>query len=121
MTYVGITFRKRLNWTDHLKSRVRKCTYLLNKTQGLVGKVWGLNPAQALWIFEAIICPKLTYGCLVWSNSLNETTNNLLNRVQRLRLMGASHSLRSTLLPTPPTWSSAFSPPLLQRIHSSTS
>ncbi len=24
MTYLGITFSKRLNWTDHIKSRVRK-------------------------------------------------------------------------------------------------
>ena len=55
-------------------------------------------PARALWIFEAIIRPKLTYGCLVWSHSLNQTNNNLLNRVQRLGLMGASHSLRSTPL-----------------------
>ncbi len=38
----------------------------------------------ALWIFEAIIRPKLTYGCLV--SSLNQTNNNLLNRVQRLGL-----------------------------------
>ncbi len=58
----------------------------------------GLNPAQALWIFEAIIRPKLTYGCLVWSHSLNQTNKNLLNRVQRLGLVGASHSLRSTPL-----------------------
>ena len=73
-------------------------TYLLNKTRNLVGKEWGLNPARALWIFEAIIRPKLTYGCLVWSHSLNQINNNLLNRVQRLGLMGASHSLRSSPL-----------------------
>ncbi len=98
LTYLGITLSKRLSWTDHIKSRVRKCTYLLNKTKNLVGKEWGLNPSRALWIFEAIIRPKLTYGCLVWSHSLNQTNNNLLNRVQRLGLMGASHSLRSTPL-----------------------
>ncbi len=68
------------------------------QAKNLVGKEWGLNPAQALWIFEAIIHPKITYGCLVWSHSLNQTNNNLLNRVQRLGLMGASHSLRSTPL-----------------------
>ena len=100
LTYLGITFSKRLSWTDHIKSRVRKSTYLLNKTKNLVGKEWGLNPARALWIFKAIIRPKLTYGChcLVWSHSLNQTNNNLLNRVQKLGLMGASHSLRSTPL-----------------------
>ena len=31
MTYLGIMFRKRLSWTDHIKSRVRKCTYHLKK------------------------------------------------------------------------------------------
>ncbi len=28
LTYLGITFSKRLSWTDHIKSRVRKCTCL---------------------------------------------------------------------------------------------
>ena len=95
MTYLEITFSKRLLWTDHIKSRVRNYTCLLNRTKNFVGKEWGLNPAWAIWIFEAIIIPKLTYGCLVWSHNLNQTNNNLLNRVQRHRLMGASHSLRS--------------------------
>ena len=81
---------------SHEKSRVRKCTYRLNKTK--VEKEWGLNPARAMWIYEAIIHPKLTYGCLVWSQSLDQTNINLLNRVQRLGLMGASHFLRSTPL-----------------------
>ena len=98
MTYLGIKFRKRLTWTDHIKSRVRKCTFLLNKTKNLVSKEWGLNPARALWIYEAIICPKLTYGCLVWGHNLTQTNTILLNKVQRLGLMGASHSLHSTPL-----------------------
>ncbi len=69
-----------------------------SKTKNLVGKKWGLNPARALWIFEAIVRPKLTYRCLVSSHSLNQTNNYLLNRIQRLGLMGASHSLRSSPL-----------------------
>ena len=83
---------------DISHNRLRKCTYLLNKTKNLVEKEWGLNPARAMWIYEAIICPKLTYGCLVWSQSLDQTNINLLNRVQRLGLMGASHFLWSTPL-----------------------
>ncbi len=27
MTYLGIMFSKRLSWTDHIGSRVRKCTF----------------------------------------------------------------------------------------------
>ncbi len=52
LTYLGITFSERLSWTEHIKSRVRKCTYLLNKAKNLVGKEWGLNPARALWIYS---------------------------------------------------------------------
>ena len=61
----------------------------------MVIKELGLNPAQALWVYEAIIRLKLPYGCLVWSYRLNRTNINLLNRVQPLELMEASHSLRS--------------------------
>ena len=77
---------------------MRKCTFCLNKTKNLVGKEWGLNPAQGLWIYESIICPKLTYGSLVWGHSLTQININLLNTVQRLGLMGASHSLCPTPL-----------------------
>ncbi len=44
LTYLGIILSKRLSWTDRLKSRVCKCTYLLNKTKKLVGKKWGKTP-----------------------------------------------------------------------------
>ncbi len=108
MTYLGIMFSKRLCWTDHIKSRVHKCTYLLKKTKNLVGKKYGINPSRTMWTYEAIICPKLTYSCLVWSHSLNQTTINLLNRVQRLGLMGASQLLRSTPLAALETISENF-------------
>ena len=44
-------------------------------------EMWHHSPAWALWIFEAIICPKLSYGCSVWSHSLNRTNKNHINKV----------------------------------------
>ncbi len=38
MTYLGIMFSKRLSWTNHIKSRVHQCTYLLHRP-----KVWSEN------------------------------------------------------------------------------
>ena len=98
LTYLGVTFNKRLSWTPHIKSRVKKCTYLLHKTKNLVGKEWGLCPQRALWIYEAIVRPKLTYGCLVWGSRVGKTDEARLKRVQRMGIKGATHALRSTPL-----------------------
>ncbi len=38
LTYLGIMFSKRLSLTDLIKSRVRKCKYLLNKAKNFVRK-----------------------------------------------------------------------------------
>ncbi len=99
MTYLRITFSKRLSRTDHIKSRYAN-VFTFQKDQKFCWKRMGVNvkPYSGIVDIWSHIVPKFTYGCLVWSHSLNCTNINLQNRVQRLGLTGASHSLWSTAL-----------------------
>jgi len=31
-----------------------------------VGKTWGIKPNIVLWIYKAILLPRLTYAAVVW-------------------------------------------------------
>ena len=67
-----------------------------NKTRSVIGKEWGITPERLLWIYTAVIRPKLTYGSLVWSHLITKTMKEEMDRLQRIVLLGMTHSLRST-------------------------
>ena len=94
--YLGLTVHKRLTWTDHVKTKVKKCSQLLNRVRRVVGRDWGLNPERLLWIYTAMVRPKVAYGALVWMHELADTARTSLHRLQRMILMGMSSTLRST-------------------------
>ena len=51
-------------------------------------KPWGLNP-KIVWIYNAIIPPKISYGSAAWRLSLNKTQRNKLNALQNIILKTA--------------------------------
>jgi ribonuclease HI len=94
--YLGVTFTKRLAWSEHVKSRVKKATQLFNLSKAIIGQNWGLTPERIMWLYTAVIRPMISYGCLVWGKSLNVTARNGLKRIQRQVLLSLAHPLRST-------------------------
>ena len=61
-----------------------------------IGKEWGPGPEQIMWIWESVVKPTILYGSIVWAHSLNTTMRNMLNKLQRLALMGMGHFRQST-------------------------
>ena len=56
-----------------------------------MGKLWGPHPATVRWLYEGIIKPSLTYGCLVWGHALKtKSILSKLHRLQRLALLPMS-------------------------------
>ena len=96
LKYLGITLTKRLLWTEHIKSKVMKGMQLLNLSKAVVGQNWGLSPDKILWIYTAMVRPLISYGSLVWGNSINKTTAKQLTRLQRQVMISMSNPLRST-------------------------
>ena len=54
-----------------------------------IGTGWGLEPQKTLWIYEAILKPKLTDTALIrWKTTKNKTIKKALDRVQAVMLRG---------------------------------
>jgi len=71
--------------------------YLLLKLRAAIGKLWGASPYLMKWAYTGMVCPMVTYGCLVWSKVTNTTAcKKKLERVNRLGLLSMSHFRRST-------------------------
>ena len=50
-----------------------------------VGPTWGLTPKSCKWIYEKAIRPILSYGSLVWINTLKKKHNiNTLAKVAKV-------------------------------------
>ncbi len=96
--YLGVTIQKRLSWTTHLKDRTRKCFGLLQRLRTVVGREWGLSPEKLLYIYTAVIRPRLAYASAVWAHSINITAVKRLDRIQAMILRAVSRAQRSTPL-----------------------
>ncbi len=92
--YLGVLINRRLIWSHHIKERYRKCVAIFHKT--LIAKDWGLAPKRILWVYQAIILPKLTYTALVWGHEVNKTAGKWLKRLQRMALSQLLRPWRTT-------------------------
>ena len=63
--YLGVTLTERLNWTPHIEDRVCKAKKTAMVARGIIGRNFVLNLNRALWIYKAVIRPKVTYGSVV--------------------------------------------------------
>ncbi|XP_018374158.1 PREDICTED: uncharacterized protein LOC108768275 [Trachymyrmex cornetzi] len=95
--YLGVILDKRLNWKLHLEAVCRKaCTYFWMCRRTL-GQTWGLQPDRVLWLYSAVLRPRLLYAAVVWwpRTQLAEA-RAMLERVRALILRGALGAIRTT-------------------------
>ena len=86
MTYLGVVLDHKLNWTQHIQSKVSKAKHLFALIKPAINHIYGLNPKRMQWIWKQILLPRLTYGCHVWGHSLTQQHKSLIKTVERLAL-----------------------------------
>ena len=95
--YLGVTIDKNLTWRAHVENQVKKAQMALITGRRMIGQKWGLHPKQTLWLYKAIVRPILSYGSIVWINSLErKSIQKLLNKVQRTACMMITGAMKST-------------------------
>ncbi len=96
--YLGITLDSKLMWRPHIESACNKAIRTLHSVRSACCKKWGLKPHYTLWIYEQIIIPAITHGCVVWSHLLenNKSLSNLLTHVQRTALLMVTGAINSS-------------------------
>ena len=89
--YLGILLDYKLSWTPHIVDKITKAKKSLLLHRNAMGKLWSPHPATVRWLYEGIIKPSLTYGCLVWGHALKtKSILTKLHRLQRLALLPMS-------------------------------
>jgi hypothetical protein len=56
----------KLSWKQHVIVKRKKFCFSLWVCRRATGKIWGINPKLSLWMYKAILLPKLLYASGVW-------------------------------------------------------
>jgi ribonuclease HI len=95
--YLGVTIDNKLRWTKHIDNQTHKAQLALITGRRMIGKRWGLKPKQTEWLYKSIVRPILTYGSIVWANSMEIKCNRArLEKVQRTACLMITGTMRST-------------------------
>jgi ribonuclease HI len=95
--YLGIILDGKLSWTPHLNHVIAKGKRSFWACRNIVGKTWGVQPNRILWVYESIICPRVTNGSIVWwSKTTTDTAKKQLGSIQRLAELAITGCMKTT-------------------------
>jgi ribonuclease HI len=95
--YLGLHMDATLSWNSHIEKVINKGRRALWASKAMISRNWGLNPRQALWLYQQIILPRITYGSIVWWQKAQTATNaKKLQSFQRQALMIVTGAMRTT-------------------------
>ena len=95
--YLGVILDKKLAWNEHLENKCKKLTATLWLCRRAIGRNWGLKPDTLLWIYTAILRPRLIYAAVVWWSRVElSTAKSRLERIRGLILRGVTGASKST-------------------------
>ena len=107
---------KRLTYRAHVHNKINNLKKSLWKYHKLQGKVWGLYPRIALWIYTGIIRPALTHACMIWVGATRyKSIQDKLRSFQLLALRLLGFTRKST--PARGLEVITFTPPLFLYIR----
>lgn len=76
---------------------MKKCKGLMYATRQTLMKKWGPSTVNTKWLWEGIIRPQLTYGCIIWGMSAQSNYwISKLGLLQRLAMLQMGHVRKST-------------------------
>ncbi|XP_043476375.1 uncharacterized protein LOC122507631 [Leptopilina heterotoma] len=94
---LGVILDSKLLWKKHLEEKCKKLTAALWQCRRAINGSWGVKPDTLLWIYEAILLPRLTYACVVWWSRVElKTAQTELERVRGMVLRGITGAVRTT-------------------------
>jgi hypothetical protein len=95
--YLGVLLDPELNWKQHLMDKRKKFCYSVWVCRRAMGKTWGINSKLALWMYRAILLPKLLCASVVWWPMVSKVeTRNLLRSLQGNYLRAAVGAMKMT-------------------------
>jgi ribonuclease HI len=93
--FLGMFFDSKLNWVEHVKYVVGKCSKRLNLMRSLTGTSFGANKKCLLTIYNILIRSVLDYGAIVYDTA-SQTTKNMIENIQNRALSICCGSMKGT-------------------------
>ena len=95
--YLGVTLDRKLSWKEHLEERCRSVNTYFWVCRRTFGQTWGLKPKMVIWIYTAILRPRLLYASVVWWPRVQKSSARIkLEHTRALILRGALGAMRTT-------------------------
>ena len=95
--FLGVILDKKLTWKPHLDTCIKNASRAFWACRRAFGKTWGLNPRVLLWIYTAVIRPRIIYASSIWwTRTKVQITRLDLNKFQRSILVAVTGSIRTT-------------------------
>jgi hypothetical protein len=95
--YLGVHLDPKLNWKHHLESKRTSFYSSMWACRRAMGKTWGLKPRVALWLYKAVLLPRLTYAAVVWWSRVEKVeAGNLLRSLQGNYLRAVTGAMKTT-------------------------
>jgi hypothetical protein len=95
--YLGVLLDPKLNWKQHLIDKRKKLYFSVWACRRAMDKTWRINSKLALWVYKAILLPKLLYVSVVWWPMVSKVEiRNLLQSLHGSYLWAAVGSMKTT-------------------------
>ena len=95
VTYLGVTFDRRLTWKPRVTKAEEKARRKLAITRKLAGTSWGANGKILKQVYQGSVRPHLEYGSTAWTTTA-KTHQQTLDKVQNQALRIITGSMKST-------------------------
>jgi len=95
--YLRVALDSKLRWIEHVNDKAQKALTAFWICRNAFGKNWGLPSKAILWIYEAVIRPMMSHGCVVWWPRLDiARARKEIDEIQRLVCICVTGAMRTT-------------------------
>lgn len=87
IVHLGVHIDRKLSWNEHLDYLKTSAKIFVGKARRIAKTTWGIGQSNRDLLYNAVLVPKMTYGCSIWFHKLNfKKYRDLLNQIQRFIL-----------------------------------
>ncbi len=86
--YLCIILDDKLTWKAHAWVQMKKGLTALWLCIAYIGRIWGLSPKMARWLYKRVIIPKIIYAAAAWWDGMDiALTRSELEHLQRANVL----------------------------------
>ncbi|XP_071572363.1 uncharacterized protein [Temnothorax nylanderi] len=95
--YLGLFIDTKLSWKIHLAESREKFYSCMWMCRRAMSKSWGIKASIALWLYRAVLLPRLLYASVIWwPRARKVEAKNLLKSLQGSYLRAAVGAMKTT-------------------------